>query len=73
MAAAAAVVAAVVAVAVAVVAAIGGDRTWDVDGDGHGDFATEAEARAYMVQVYLDDADPDATNPEYNLHPAGHH
>ena len=39
--------------------------TWDVDGDGRGDFATEEEARAYMLQVYLDD--PDATGPEYNL------
>ena len=46
----------------------GGDRrtTWDVDGDGFGDFATENEARAYMFQIYLDDRDPDATGPDYN-------
>ena len=39
----------------------GGDRTWDVDGDGHGDFATETEARAYALQVFHDD--PDAYVP----------
>ena len=45
----------------------GGDGrgSWDVNGDGFGDFRTEDEARAYMVQVYLDD--PDATGPEFNL------
>ena len=37
------------------------DRTWDVDGDGHGDFATETEARAYALQVFHDD--PDAYVP----------
>ena len=38
------------------------DRTtWDVDGDGHGDFETEREARAYMLQVLHDD--PDAHTP----------
>ena len=46
----------------------GGDRrtTWDVDGDGRGDFASENEARAYMFQIYRDDPDPDATGPDYN-------
>ena len=37
------------------------DRTWDVDGDGWGDFATEREARAYASQVFHDD--PDAYVP----------
>ena len=38
----------------------GGDRhedTWDVDGDGHGDFATEREAQAYIRQALQDDPD----------------
>ena len=50
----------------------GGDRradrliTWDVDGDGLGDFATEDEAEAYMLKIYLQDPDPDATGPDYD-------
>ena len=46
----------------------GGDRliTWDVDGDMVGDFATQDEAEAYMLEIYLQDPDPDATGPDYD-------
>ena len=50
----------------------GGDRrgdeliTWDVDGDGWGDFETEDEAEAYMLEIYLQDPDPDASEPDYD-------
>ena len=45
----------------------GGDwrTTWDVDGDGHGDFATQDEAEAYMYEMYLYERDPYATGPDY--------
>ena len=40
--------------------------TWDVDGDGWGDFETRGEAEAYLLEIYQQDPDPDASPPDYD-------
>ena len=40
--------------------------TWDVDGDGWGDFETRGEAETYLLRIYQQDPDPDASPPDYD-------